>query len=357
MWDRAELKDRAKSVFQTCRWPAVGVSLVYTAVSGGSSGGGSASGRNTAFSDGDTVSNNVDMGMIVTFLMAFLAVVLIAIVIGIIFTAFVANPIEIGTRRFFMMARQGEVNFREIVHPFSNAYIQNVVTMFLRNIFVFLWSLLFFIPGIIKSYEYRMIPYILAENPDIERKDAFRLSKEMMAGQKWDTFILDLSFFPWALLTVVTCGIVGIFYYLPYYNCTCAELYSVLRSDLLARDPKAGVLLTGFGMEQQGNSQNFYQQDLSGQENSWQDNYNSPEVSTDNEFNLKYTVELRDVGKYRESVIKAICEVTGLTIQEAAKLADNVPSVVKKAVSRDEAEGIKVKLEAAGAVITIFTEY
>lgn len=108
MWDRAELKDRAKSVFQTCRWPAVGVSLVYTAVSGGSSGGGSASGRNTAFSDGDTVSNNVDMGMIVTFLMAFLAVVLIAIVIGIIFTAFVANPIEIGTRRFFMMARQGD---------------------------------------------------------------------------------------------------------------------------------------------------------------------------------------------------------------------------------------------------------
>lgn len=347
MWNRAELKDRAKSVFQTCRWPAVGVSLVYVAVSGGSGGGGSSSGRNTVFNDGNNVSNNVDMEMIVTFLIAFMAVFLIAMVLGFIFKAFVSNPIEIGTRRFFMLARQGEVNFREIVHPFSNGYIQNVVTMFLRNIFIFLWSCLFFIPGIIKTYEYRMIPYILAENPDIERKDAFRLSKDMMDGQKWDTFILDLSFFPWALLTVVTCGIVGIFYYLPYYNCTCAELYSVLRSDLLARDPKAGVLLTGFGTEQQGNSQNFYKQD----------NYNKTEISTDNEFNLKYTVELRDVGQYRQSVIRAICEVTDLTIQEAAKLADNVPSVIKKAVSRDEAEGIKVKLEAAGAMITIFTEY
>ena len=66
-------------------------------------------------------------------------------------------------------------------------------------------------PGIIKSYEYRMIPYILAENPSINWREAFRLSKAMMDGQKWNTFVLDLSFIGWDLLSAVTGGLLGLF--------------------------------------------------------------------------------------------------------------------------------------------------
>ena len=103
------------------------------------------------------------------------------------------------------------------------------LTMFLRQLFTFLWSLLFVIPGIIKSYEYRMIPFILAENPDTPYKDAFEMSKKMMMGNKWDAFVLDLSFIGWFILTAITCGILGVFYVNPYKYMTDAELYVALK--------------------------------------------------------------------------------------------------------------------------------
>ena len=62
----------------------------------------------------------------------------------------------------------------------------------MKGLFQFLWLLLLVIPGIIKSYEYRMIPYILSENPKVSRQRAFEISKLMMNGNKWDTFVLDL---------------------------------------------------------------------------------------------------------------------------------------------------------------------
>ena len=71
-----------------------------------------------------------------------------------------------------------------------------------------------------------MIPYILAENPRISRKRAFEISKNMMDGEKWNAFVLDLSFIGWILLSAITCGIVGIFYVNPYREATFAELYA-----------------------------------------------------------------------------------------------------------------------------------
>ena len=81
-------------------------------------------------------------------------------------------------------------------------------------------------PGIVKSYEYRMVPYILAENPGMNRSEAFAISKQMMNGQKWDVFVLDLSFIGWHLLSGITLGIVGIFWVNPYVQATNAELYT-----------------------------------------------------------------------------------------------------------------------------------
>ena len=89
--------------------------------------------------------------------------------------------------------------------------------------------MLFVIPGIIKGYEYRMVSYILADQPELSRKEAFQLSKQMMKGQKWNAFVLDLSFIGWYLLCLVTCGIAGIFYVYPYVFATDAELYLALK--------------------------------------------------------------------------------------------------------------------------------
>ena len=83
--------------------------------------------------------------------------------------------------------------------------------MLVKEISIFLWSILLIVPGIIKSYEYYMIPYIIADNPNIKRKRAFEISKQMMKGQKWKTFIFELSFILWNILSSLTFGIVGIF--------------------------------------------------------------------------------------------------------------------------------------------------
>ena len=82
--------------------------------------------------------------------------------------------------------------------------------MFLMQVYLFLWSLLFAIPGIIKSYSYRLVPYILADNPDMNSDDAITLSREMMNGQKFEVFVLDLSFFLWWILSSITFNIVVI---------------------------------------------------------------------------------------------------------------------------------------------------
>ena len=75
-----------------------------------------------------------------------------------------------------------------------------------------------------------MVPYLLAEYPDMSRQEAFARSKEMMYGQKWRAFVLDLSFLGWNILSGITFGIVGLFYGRPYQDATDAELYDVLAS-------------------------------------------------------------------------------------------------------------------------------
>ena len=110
-------------------------------------------------------------------------------------------------------------------------YMKMATTMFLKDLFIGLWMLLLIVPGIIKAYEYRMIPYILTDCPDIPRQEAFRISKEMMSGNKMDAFILDLSFLGWSILAAITCGIAGIFYVSPYVAATDAELFIAIREE------------------------------------------------------------------------------------------------------------------------------
>ena len=140
----------------------------------------------------------------------------------------VFNPIEVGCRGFFNSNTKAPAALDEMKVGF-HPYGRTVLTMFLRDLFVFLWSLLFVIPGIIKAYSYRMVPYILAEDPEISGRDAITLSRQMMDGQKWNTFVLDLSFIGWDLLSALTGGLLGLFYVNPYKHATGAELYQVLK--------------------------------------------------------------------------------------------------------------------------------
>lgn len=155
----------------------------------------------------------------------------ISSLIAILFTIFIADPLIVGGKRYFLKARKGsKIKISTIWYVFKDGNLANIaIIMLIRNIYNALWYLTI-IGGIIKTYEYRMIPYILAENPKINRRQAFKLSKQMMKGNKFKTFVLDMSFFGWNLLSVLTYGLLSILYVNPYNAATIAELYVDLKN-------------------------------------------------------------------------------------------------------------------------------
>lgn len=246
MWTRAELKDNAKKFFKFNYWKMVLVALVMTMVGGGGGASFSYSQNNVDRSQYSSMSGAQAVG----FVIGILVVVLVVIVISFALQAFLFNPLVVGAERFFVVSHYQKAELNELGFSFSHNYMNIVKTMFLRQLYIFLWSLLFIIPGIIKGYEYLMVPYILAENPNIDSKEAFAMSKQMMDGNKWNAFVLRLSFFGWVFLSIFTCGILSVFYVNPYMFMTEAELYVALKE-------------ITYGGRGQNNYQNVYQQDNS----------------------------------------------------------------------------------------------
>ena len=224
MWNRVELKTNAKEILKAKYWKAVLVAFIASALTGASSYT-SAGG-----------SNNDEIGDLFTsfspqLIIAILGIIVFSALIGIAISIFLENPLLIGCYKFFINCKKDGENLNDIVMTFKNGYMNVVLTEFLRGLFTFLWSLLFVIPGIIKGYEYMLIPYLLADNPQMDREEAFAKSKEMMDGNKWKAFVLDLSFFGWGLLSACTCGLLYIFYVGPYIHLTKAELYHALKAE------------------------------------------------------------------------------------------------------------------------------
>lgn len=105
-------------------------------------------------------------------------------------------------------------------HRFGNGFCLRL----LEGVFVFLWTLLLIIPGIIATYSYAMAPFIMAENPDMTASEALGASKELMRGHKWELFCLGFSFIGWNLLAGLTFGI-GALFVTPYENAAYAAFY------------------------------------------------------------------------------------------------------------------------------------
>lgn len=262
-WTRKELKTKAKSAFMRNYWKCILIALILSIISGSGAcvtpvgGGGGVMYEDdfeyrynftnaetklpeeglVASLSGDfdfplSIFRTVGMATAGAFLAVTFAVAMFCLVVYALMGAFLFNPFHVGGCHFFLensfvnTARAGL-----IFNGFKTNYKNNVMTMFLRSLYTFLWSLLFVIPGIIKSYEYFMVPYILADHPELKSNEVFEMSKKMMDGQKWNTFVLQLSFIGWYLLNMVTFGILGIFYVNPYMHATNAELYLKLKQN------------------------------------------------------------------------------------------------------------------------------
>ena len=221
MWNRAELKMRGNMAFKKNYVSAVVVALlmgIFGTVSGESS-------ARRVSENSDIYSGNLfNVGMI-TGLLAGIATVVILIVL--VAKVFVGNLLKMGGYRFFILNQTAQPGIGTLLDGFrSGHYVNIVLTMFLRDLFTALWSLLLVVPGIVKHYEYLMVPYIIAENPAMDYKEAFQISKQMMDGEKMEAFIMDLSFVGWYLLSAVTCGLLAIFYVNPYVQASFAEMYT-----------------------------------------------------------------------------------------------------------------------------------
>lgn len=149
---------------------------------------------------------------------------------------FLLPPLWVGYSSFSLRIYRGQTGdigemFRE---GFSN-YWRKVGGILWMELFVFLWSLLLVIPGIVKAISYFMTPYILAESKNVTATDALKLSMRMTEGYKGEIFVMGLSFIGWAILTGLTGGILGIFYTGPYMYTSFAGMYEELKQNALAR--------------------------------------------------------------------------------------------------------------------------
>lgn len=269
MWTRKELKARGKAAFKANYWRCVLAALIIVLISGGLS---AASGFRTSQNaqqvqqqavvaeingqsysigsqeDFDAFLQDPAASEALAVIMPVILGVIGAIAaVGILLSILVFNPLMVGCTRFFTRNSKAPAELGEMGFGFRGGnYGRSVLTMLITGVFLLLWTLLFIIPGIVKAYSYRMVPYILAEEPELSGRAAITRSREMMNGNKWRTFVLDLSFILWILLSAVTLGIVGIFYVNPYICATDAELYYALRGDHDAgsHDP-GGFVLNG----------------------------------------------------------------------------------------------------------------
>ena len=145
---------------------------------------------------------------------------------------FFVNTYKVILARFFLEGRLYEKstlnNFLWLVR--QKSFVNASMTMLVAYIFQILWSFTI-IGGIIKMYSYAMVPYIVAENPNIRPLEAITLSRKMMKGHKWELFVNDLSFLGWDILDLfLTMGLISLFYVAPYKEATYAEYYAHLRN-------------------------------------------------------------------------------------------------------------------------------
>lgn len=273
MWNRKSIKEKAKKAFSANYWKCVLCALIFAIFVGGASGGfsGFGTGIGSAYSnlaaqneyttssedrddeinvdvdiesveDGtiritDENGNEVPTGGFVAAGVAFLVVMTIIVILacliisafGLVIEAFLIKPIEYGVRYFFRRNLDEPCSLSAVTHSFDKNYMNSVKAGFFSSLFISLWSLLFVIPGIIKSYEYRLVPYIVSDNPELTWKEALKESSRLMKGNKWKTFVLDLSFIGWDILSILSCGILDIFYVEPYKLSTGAALYEAIK--------------------------------------------------------------------------------------------------------------------------------
>lgn len=188
-------------------------------IEGGSANLGFEMAGQTIFSTGGSLNSDVGAFLVG----GVIYIMLVALVIAAIHL-FLGSVVGVGYSRFNLeLVDHNDAGFGHLFNYFP--YWANAVcTRLLKGLYVFLWSLLLIVPGIIASYSYAMTEYILAENPEMTASEVIAASKEMMEGNRWRLFCLQISFIGWSILCAFTMGI-GNLWLNPYKNAATAAFY------------------------------------------------------------------------------------------------------------------------------------
>lgn len=238
MWTRQLLKENAKVAFRRNYWLCVAVSAIAMFLMGGGIG----ISTNTGTEETEKIiSGQMSLQELIAqippgiFVVLGLAII-VGFVLGLCIVILVSNVAQVGCNRYFIENREHKTNVGQVFYGFQGGrYTSTVWIMFLKGLYIFLWSLLLWIPGIIKTYSYLMVPYIIAENSSLDKSRVFKISRKMMKGHKWEAFVLGLSFLGWNILGALTGGIVNLLYVNPYMHATYAEFYSALKAEALQK--------------------------------------------------------------------------------------------------------------------------
>ena len=191
---RSELKQNAKMQLKGNLWLSIAVLVVYQLVS--------------------YVPNLLGMLSESVFLAGIMSIITVGL----------TGILSIGVCRFFInLANDSNSQFSDLWYGFNNILKAFGVSL-LVALLVFLGSLLFVVPGIILTYMYSQVYYVMAQNPELSVIDVLKESARIMKGHKFELFVLELSFLGWMILVGITFGIVGL-YVIPYYNATLANYY------------------------------------------------------------------------------------------------------------------------------------
>lgn len=216
--DSKTLKRRALNNLQGNWGLSVGVALLAALLGGATVSG--------------TMNLNIDQEILAELPPNVLAVIAaIASVLSILsFVQFIlGGTVNLGYTRFLLDQHDGnELNFRTLFSQFDRFGV-GFLQKFLRGLYIFLWSLLLIVPGIVKTYSYAMTPYILADHPEMTANEAITASRKLMDGHKGELFWLHLTFIGWVLLNAFTLGI-GSLFLNPYMQAAETAFYRQLTS-------------------------------------------------------------------------------------------------------------------------------
>ena len=141
----------------------------------------------------------------------------------------ISGPLTFGLAKVFLRLVYGEerVKIETMFDGFRTDFGGTILLSLMIGIFTFLWSLLFIIPGIVKSIAYSMAYFIKVDHPDYDWRRCISESQELMRGYKGQYFVLQLSFIGWNIIGCLTFGL-GMLWVTPYVECTNANFYAWL---------------------------------------------------------------------------------------------------------------------------------